>query len=119
MLNKIRLTIGINEGYFHNNESVLCFEELLQNLCEKEFIKNNIEISFVCYKSKTIYLKSRGCPAGGEDTYTIETVFHPEKHKDYQKFIDSAHSIINELKKTLKQHTVLVEYSNIDIKYLK
>ena len=114
---KIIATIGVNEGYFHDNKHSINFGTLLQQTCEDYYKENSIAVSFILNKSKAIYLKQHGCPEGGEDTYTLQSVFNPDKFDDLDAWKTAAEEIILKISHRLKQQTVLIEYLNADIKY--
>lgn len=115
---KATITIGINEGYNHNNETNLDFNEYLQN-----FLKDNCQsignyIPFVAIPSKTIYSESWGCPEGGEDTYTLTATANPKFVPSIGTWKMQVIEYVKRLKAELKQSTVLIEFSDVDTVYI-
>ncbi len=116
---KISATIGVNEGFFHHNQyDTKDIPLLVQSLCQKEYDNSGIYVSFVYNESLAIYLESFGCPKGGEYTFTLETIATPQID-DLQKWKSSVLNIINECKTLLKQVTVFIEYTDVDVDYLE
>lgn len=116
------INIGVTEGYFHSNEGTEgttgCFEELVKKASLDVFNKTNTYVSFVSYKSKTLYSNEWGCPIGGEDTYNLETVANPQFTPDLEQWKCNVISIVKILKAQLKQSTVTIQFSTTDVVYL-
>ena len=117
---KFSATVGVNEGYSHNNEIKNPLEivgTLWQEIAESHYKKCNIYISAIITDSKTIYSPNWGCPTGGEDTITISGSCNPEfsNPEDWRK---SVISVLKEMKEKLKQSTVTIEFWEIDSVYM-
>lgn len=113
-------TIGIMEGYGHNNNGeTKDFNSLYQEVAKKIFQETNIYISAVSVQSKTLYNTEWGCPKGGEDTYTISGVANPEFITDMEQYKETVRKVILKLKEELKQSTVTLEFIEVEIEYLK
>lgn len=115
---KFQATIGINPGYFHNNEKYVDFEHLLSHASDLIQEETGIYVSWIVYPSKTIYKTEWGCPDGGEVTYSIESTANPNFAPDMDLWIDSATRIIKYLMKELEQSTITITINEVDFIYL-
>lgn len=116
-----KVTIGINEGYDHLNESNLkdSFNDFLYNFLEENEDQVGEYISFVVYPTKTIYKKEWGCPNGGEDTITLEATANPKFVHDLKTWKFHVIKYIELLKEELKQSTVMIQFYETDVQYLQ
>lgn len=125
---KLTFTIGITEGYFHNNEKFVYYYEYLDNSnkfisllkkCSSKIEKEyGIYISLNIMPSVTLYKEEWGCPENGENTYTLSAIRNPVFHPDIELWRKAAVALVKLLKSKLKQSTVTVEFSKIDMLYL-
>jgi hypothetical protein len=115
-----KINIGICEGYFHENktEETNSFEELVKFFSLKVYNETGIYVSFVSYKTKTLYNADWGCPIGGEDTYNLETVANPQFVTNICLWKQSLLQIVRLLKRELKQSTVTVQFIEQDVLYI-
>lgn len=115
-----KVTIGINEGYNHSNDSGLkdSFGAFLYNFLEENEDQVGEYISFVVYPTKTIYKNEWGCPDGGEDTITLEATANPKFVHDLKTWKFHVTKYIELLKKELKQSTVMIQFYETDVQYL-
>lgn len=114
-----KINIGICEGYNNDDEIVDDFEDYLQIKLEKISEELGFFISFIVYKTKTVYKKEWGCPEGGEKTYNLEATRNPVFNSDDSIWRDQIIRIVRILKEELKQSTVTLQFIPIDIVYMK
>ena len=104
-------TIGVNEGYNHDNEDKIDFCETVQNICASYHNITGAYVSFVVSKTTTVYNKDCGCPKGGEVTYTLLAepnpffVYNKEKFEEYSKHVKKVLVIIAN---TYRQTTIRI-----------
>lgn len=72
------ITIGINKGYDHNNESTVDFEADYQAIATDIYNQTGIYVSGVVLPAKVVYNVDWGCPMDGEDVYVIKGVKNPQ-----------------------------------------
>ena len=105
-------TLGINPGYYHNNESEInagiTIQRVTSRLFKSGITKNSI--SFVINKSITVYDMTNGCPYGGEDTITISSTANPKYVNDFEQWQKDCIAVIKALKQELNQTTVLISF---------
>jgi len=118
-----KLTIGVNEGYGHNNEAqnptqVVATE--WQKIAAEHFSETGRYISAVISPSVVVYHTEWGCPVGGETTVDISGSANPEFVHNIEEWRLDVLKVAKELKKVLKQSTLVVEFHEVeDFHYLK
>lgn len=117
---KFQFTIGVTEGYFHNNENVnINFVKIIDK-CAREVEKIfGIYIAFNIIPTITLYKTEWGCPDDGEKTYTLLAIRNPQFNNNSMHWQSVCIAIVNELKNELNQSTVTCEFSKVDITYWK
>lgn len=119
---KVEFTIGINPGYFHNNNTVqgnlMQFNNLYMKVAAEVFEQTEIYISAVSTESRCLYHREWGCLDGGEETFTVTATRNPEFCPDPNKWVNSVVEVVKRLKTELKQSTVTIEFSKVQILYL-
>lgn len=116
---KFKFTIGVTEGYFHNNENanIVNFAALV-DLCAKQIEKQNgIYIAFNILPAITVYKSEWGCPTGGENTYTLSAIRNPRFNNDCMIWKSCCRDVMKLLKQKLKQTTVTCEFTDVNIEY--
>ena len=115
---KFEFTIGVTEGYFHNNEdSDINFVELVDK-CAREVEKlTGRYVSFNIYPVITLYKSEWGCPKGGEKTYVLSAIRNPKFNDDKWIWSASCMNVMLKLKNELKQSSVTGEFSKVEMVY--
>lgn len=113
---EFELVIGVNAGYFHNNENSLNFESLYQEIAKEVFQKEGIYISATIDKSKIIYSTDWGCPEGGEDIYRIKGTCNPA-FAELDKYKKTVRVIAETLAERLSQSTFTLTWSKVNLNY--
>lgn len=110
------ITIGINKGYGHNNESVIDFEANYQAIATYIYSQTGVYVSGVILPAKVVYNVDLGCPMDGEDVYVIKGVNNPQFTKP-SKYKDAVTRLIEKLATTFEQSTVTTTWSTVDMVY--
>lgn len=118
------VTIGINEGYSHNNEQSV--EEALKNFVElwrsvslEVEKKSGIFVTVRVNTGKVVYQTEKGCPEGGEDVLILQGTRNPYHTADSEKWREAVLTIVEEVKAELKQTTVQLIFQPIDLVFMK
>lgn len=118
---------GVHPGYGENQGGAPeKFTATLQELSKKVFEERGIYCSFVVNSSKTIYHTEWGCPVGGEDTFSVSTLYNPAfpppgantPEEGAEMFTAAAIQVLEMLKEELKQSTLSVVVSPVEMLYL-
>lgn len=110
------ITIGINKGYDHNNESVVDFEEIYQMIATYIYNQTGVYVSGVITPAKVVYNVDWGCPMDGEDVYVIKGVNNPQ-FTEPDKYKDAVTKLIEKLATAFEQSTVTTTWSTVDMVY--
>lgn len=115
---KFEFTIGVTEGYFHNNEnSDIDFVELVDKCCRTVEEMTGIYVSFNIAPIITLYKFEWGCPKGGEHTYVLSAIRNPKFNDGRARWKTSCLSVMAGLKEELKQSSVTGEFSKVKMVY--
>lgn len=110
--------IGVNRGYFHHNGADCDFYTMLQQAADEVQRRTGIYVSCIAYKSKTIYRTDWGCPAGGEDTYNIESTAIPRFAPDAGEWKKAARELVLLMKEKLRQSVVTMQFFTSELEYM-
>lgn len=113
---EFELVMGVNAGYFHNNETSLSFESIYQEIAKEVFKNEGIYISAIIDKSKVIYSTDWGCPCGGEDIYIIKGTCNPA-FAEIEKYKKTVRVIAESLAERLSQSTFTLTWSKVNFTY--
>ena len=117
---KFQFTIGVTEGYFHNNENAnIDFIKLVDKCARETENIFGIYISFNIVPTITLYKSEWGCPDGGEKTYTLSAIRNPMFNDNSYMWKLCCTNVAIRLKMALNQTTVTGEFSEVDIEYWK
>lgn len=113
------LTLGINEGYFHNNsceKDILKIGEIANNISQQYFNEHNIYITFSIIDSRTFYSKQWGCPNDGEKTVIITGVANAT-FVSLEEWKNAVIEFTKKMKKELRQSTCTLEFVKCELIY--
>ena len=110
------ITIGINKGYGHNNESTVDFEANYQIIATDIYNQTGVYVSGVITPAKVVYNVNWGCPMDGEDVYVIKGVNNPQFVKP-DKYKEAVTKLIEKLATTFEQSTVTTTWSTVVMIY--
>lgn len=119
---KFTIVTGVNEGYYHENESKEIIEiisEVWQRIAEEEYEKTDVYISAIFNKGKAVYSQKWGCPKGGEDIVVISGIRNDEFMSDDIRWRESVIVLAKKLKRKLRQTTMTCEFSEVKYLYFK
>ena len=116
------LSIGVNPGYFHNNNKkdiVTTVTKLWNDLAEKTFEETGVYVSCTVHQTKTLYREAWGCPSGGEDTVVVQGIRNPKYSPDEHIWFDAVHKVSFALAKKLDQATAYLYFSQVLFNYIE
>lgn len=116
---KFEVVLGVNEGYFHNNETNVSIYELWSKYANEIEKKHGIYISALVNESRVIYKSEWGCPKGGEIVYRISGERNNEFAKDSNKYKYALEDLIELVAKELKQSTYTITWSEVELGYYR
>lgn len=112
----VSCVLGINEGYFHNNNDNDDVTKIIQDITEDYFQKTGKYISINATSSTAIYRKEWGCPQGGEKTFTLTCTPNIKFYKEYEydKFIEDSKIVMVAIAAHFKQSTLVIQVEDKD-----
>lgn len=117
-------TIGINEGYSHNNE--LSLEKAVEafiNVWREAALNIEKELGiFVTVRLNTgrvVYQTEKGCPINGEDVLILQGTRNPYYNTDPNKWRHAVISAVEKIKSKFGQVTIQVIFQPIELTYMK
>ena len=119
MTERFILTLGTNEGYFHNNSNKMLSTEvgiLFNEIVQEYYDKHNIYVSFSISDNKTFYSNQWGCPESGEDTVVISGVCNTS-FVDLEVWKKAVIELTKKIKIKLKQTTCTLEFIKCELIY--
>ena len=114
------MTLGLQEGYHTNQQSVLPLlqvGEIYQEIAEEIYKETKIYISANIQPAKTLYRQEWGCPKSGEDTVIFSGVCNPvfSHPRAYEEVLKR---LAKKLKERFRQKTVMLEIMSANAIYL-
>ena len=121
---KFTATLWVCEWYGHDNNTwSKTVKEIVgkvrQDMAEKVFWDTGIYVSAGVTDSNMVYSKNRWCPDWWEKVAEISWTRNPEFCKDTEKWKQAVISVLTLAKDELKQTTSQVEFSDVDMVYIK
>lgn len=128
-----KITFGVNEGYFHNNEnndSILVISndiiDMISKVASEPFgkgslfgQKRDIIVSGVLTPGSICYPAMFGCPDGGEKGFVYTGCMNPAFVENKNSYIGAVESLAKMIKKKYQQSTVTVEFVDTNMVYLQ
>lgn len=119
---KYEIIIGFIPGYKSDDEitqedmiPISKFCSLYQKISEENAL---LKVSGVIDSVVTVYSTQYGCLVGGEPCYRITCQRNPTFDSDPSLFRKAVMENVTKLKQTLRQSTVTVSRSEVDVTYL-
>jgi hypothetical protein len=114
------ITLGINPGYFHNNDknSDEEFYDEFQVVTEHYAKCTGVYIAFVIIPATCMYKQEWGCPKNGEKVYYLQATMNPKFNPDKAKWKQDVIDIIKFLKEHFMQSTVTITFTEAQVEYL-
>ena len=109
------MVLGVNPGYFHDNNNPLTLEEFSQIIFDvmQDYSNNTGEyVAFNITKVKITYKYEWGCPVGGEDAFKLEATLNPA-YDEKDEWIERVNKIAKYLKTYFGQSTVTLAFVEI------
>ena len=118
---KWSMTVGVNSGFDLSSQKDMSYSEISTiylKVAKKIYKDTNIYISGVIMPSRILYNDEWGCPLDGEISYTITGSCNTE-FSTVDSFTKALKLFSEELRKELKQTTLLLEICPAHLDYLK
>lgn len=121
---KFTATLWVCEWYGHDNDTWSktakgIVGKVRQDMAEKVFADTGIYVSAWVTDSNMVYSKNRWCPEWWEKVAEISGTRNPEFCKDVEKWKQAVIDVLTLAKDELKQTTSQVEFSDVDMVYIK
>lgn len=128
-----KITFGVNEGYFHNNENkdslskiaddiILMIEQVRDEPYGTGALfgqKRDVYITGVLTPVRVCYPLGFGCPEGGEKGFIYSGCMNPNFVDNKERYKDGVEAIAKRIKKKYQQSTVTVEFVDTEMVYLQ
>lgn len=118
---KFFATLGIHEGYHHENKSkpaeIPSVEVIWQEMAAKVQTETGIYVSAVFMESKTVYHTEWGCPVGGEITRFITGECNPT-YNAVDNYKESVKKVLHLTAQTLRQSTTQLTFMEAEFVYM-
>lgn len=118
---QFQLTLGVNPGYFHNNEEpdpVGAVVKEWQQAAGEEHKVNGIYVAANVIPSVTVYAKEWGCPDAGEQTVQITGVCNTEFVKPAE-WREAVIRVSLAVANSLQQKTAYLTFNSVDFMYIQ
>ena len=115
------LTVGTTPGYDLNHQEKRNraeFAEEVQDICEAVYKKTNVMISAVIWDATAVYSSDFGCPPEGENVFVLSGSCNPV-FNNIDDYMEALKIFAKELKEHVKQKTVTLETTKVDMTYMK
>lgn len=121
---KFTLTIGVVPGYVKDRAAPMgqALEKIAwewQIAAEAEAGENGPYVSAVAHPAKVLYSTAHKCPVGGETVVVLAGVRNPEFHKSPFTWRAAVEKIAYEVMAKCGQKTGYLEFTQVDLIYLK
>lgn len=128
-----KITFGVNEGYFHNNEnndSILVISNDIIDMISKVASepygrgslfgqKRDVYVSGTLTSVNICYPSMFGCPQGGEKGFIYAGCMNPAFVDNKNSYMQAVESLAKRIKEKYKQSTVTVEFVDTEMLYLQ
>lgn len=120
---RFNATVGVVEGYknqnIHTNQDTM---EIVSNVWQEKaktvYEETGIYVSAIVNGSKAIYHTDWGCPVGGENIANITGDCNPQ-FVNIDSYKESVIKVLKLVKDELKQSTVQVSFSQVELHYIQ
>lgn len=118
---QFQLTLGVNPGYFHNNEQpdpVGAVVKEWQLAAGEDYKINGIYVAANVIPSITVYAKEWGCPDSGEHTVQVTGVANTKFVKP-DEWREAVVRVTLAVANALQQKTAYLTFHSVDFVYIE
>lgn len=120
MTERFLIIMGVNEGYFHNNENTNAKQlvsTVWQKAAKEVYENTKVYVSAIIKEGIVVYNTEWGCPTGGEVITEITCTRNPEFCDSGTRYRLAVFMIVDKVRSALKQTTCTIEGMEVDLRH--